>query len=126
MAQRQHVQQISQPADRIMAALVAGLELEFGRCAGEALAHRFLAAEECDFAWDARGQERWLGCYDARGTDDDDDDILLDRVAIFGRLDGKRFVATMIVDGEGQAHAMLGKREFASENEAREAFLAAC
>src|SRR3546814_7858594 len=50
---------------RVMKALVAGLELEFGRGAGKALAGRFLEAEEVDFRWEARVEERWLGAYDS-------------------------------------------------------------
>ena len=65
--------------DRVMAALLSGLELEFGRGAGEELAHRFLAAEEADFCWDARVEERWIGAYERP----DDEEFELDRVAIF-------------------------------------------
>jgi hypothetical protein len=70
--------------DRVMAALVSGLELEFGSGAGEALAHRFLDAEEADFRWDARVEERWIATYE----DIDDDGLALGRIAICGRLDG--------------------------------------
>src|SRR3546814_13362687 len=49
---------------RVMKALVAGLELEFGRGAGKALAGRFLEAEEVDFRWEARVEGRGLGAYD--------------------------------------------------------------
>ena len=111
-------QPISVASDRVMAALVSGLEIEFGRGAGEALAHRFLEAEEVDFHWDARVSERWIGSYESL----DDDDLELDRVRIFGRLDGKWFVAVMIVDGDGNAHGMMGKRIFGREREALVAF----
>lgn len=105
--------------DRVMAALVSGLELEFGRGAGEALAHRFLDAEEADFRWDARIEERWIGsCESPNG-----EEYELDRIAICGRLDGKWFCATMIVDGEGQAHGMVGCRQFRSLVRARDAML---
>ena len=112
------MQSIGVASDRVMAALISGLEIEFGRGAGEALAHRFLDAEEVDFLWDARLQERWIGAY----ASVDEEEIELDRVAIIGRLDGKWFVAVMIVDGDGNAHGMMGKRTFGSEREAREAF----
>lgn len=112
------VQPISVAADRVMAALVAGLEIEFGRGAGEALAHRFLEAERQDFHWDARLQERWIGAYESI----DDDGIELDRVRIFGHLDGRWFVAVMIVDGDGNPHGMMGKRSFGRAGEARAAF----
>lgn len=111
-------QPISVAADRVMAALVSGLEIEFGHGVGEALAHRFLEAEESDFLWDAREQERWIATYEST----DDDEIDLDRVRIFGRLDGRWFVAVMIVDGNGNAHGMVGKREFGRRKQALAAF----
>jgi len=104
--------------DHVMATLVAGLEIEFGRGAGEALAARFLEAEESDFLWDARVSERWLGAYPAQ----DEENFELDRVAIMGRLDGRWFVAVSIVDGDGNPHGLMGQREFGSERAAREAF----
>ena len=111
-------QPISVASDRVMAALVSGLEIEFGHGAGEALAHRFLEAEESDFLWDARLQERWLGTYESI----DDDEIDLDRVRIAGRLGGRWFVAVMIVDGDGNPHGMMGKREFGGRTQALAAF----
>ena len=113
-------QPIGAASDRVMAALVAGLEIEFGRGAGEALAQRFLEAEESDFLWEARQSERWLGAY----ASIDDDDVELDRVAILGRLDGRWFVAVSIVDGDGNAQGLMGRRSFRSERQAREAFAA--
>lgn len=111
-------QPVSVASDRVMAALVLGLEIEFGHGVGEALAHRFLEAEETDFLWDARNQERWIGAYESI----DDDGIDLDRVRIFGRLDGKWFVAVMIVDGDGSARGVIGKREFGRRKQALAAF----
>ena len=115
------IQQIGAASDRVMATLVAGLEIEFGRGAGAALAARFLDAEDADFRWEARQFERWLGSY----ASNDDDDLLLDRVAVCGCLDGTWFTSTMIVDGDGAAHGMLGCRTFGSEKSARAAFVAA-
>ena len=112
------MQSVGTASDRVMAALVSGLEMEFGRGAGEALAQRFLEAEEIDFLWDAREQERWIGTYESAG----DEDFELDRVAIVGRLDGRWFVATMIVDGDGNAHGMMGKRTFRGRAQARQTF----
>jgi len=112
------VQTISAAADRVMAALVSGLEHEFGRGAGEALAHRFLEAEAVEFHWDARTEERWIGAY----WGGSDDGLELDRVRVLGRLDGRWFVAVMIVDGDGDAHGMMGMRSFASAIGARQAF----
>lgn len=110
-------QPISAASDRVMATLIAGLEIEFGRGAGEGLAQHFLAAEDADFRWDVRIEERWLGAYESG----DAEDFWLDRVAICGRLDRKWFAATMIVDGDGNAHGMLGCREFRSRKAASEA-----
>jgi len=112
------MQSVGVASDRVMAALISGLEIEFGRGVGEALAHRFLEAEEVDFHWEARVQERWIGAYESA----DEEDIELDRIAIVGRLDGKCFVAMMIVDGDGNAHGMMGRRIFGRESEARAAF----
>ncbi|MGY4398824.1 hypothetical protein ACVWZA_004034 [Sphingomonas sp. UYAg733] len=112
------MQSIGTASDRVMAALLSGLEIEFGRGAGEALAQRFLEAEEVDFHWDARVQERWIGAY----ASVDEEDLELDRVAIVGRLDGKWFVAVMIVDGDGNAHGMMGKRRFRGRVQAQQAF----
>ena len=114
------VQAFSAASDRVMAALIAGLELEFGRGAAEGLAQRFLAAEECDLHWDARVEERWISAYESA----DEDDFELDRVAICGRIDGRWFAAMCIVDGDGMAHGMMGKRTFRSVRAAREAFAA--
>lgn len=112
------MQQVSVASDRVMAALIAGLEIEFGTRTAEALAHRFIAAEEADFCWDARTEERWLGSY----WTDDEDYIELDRVAIFGMLDNRWFVAVCVIDGDEMAHGMIGKRDFDSAEEARAAF----
>nr|WP_198148511.1 hypothetical protein [Sphingomonas sp. Y57] len=110
---------IGTASDRVMMKLVAGLEIEFGRGAGQALGERFLEAEEVDFLWDAREQERWLGSYEG-GIEDMD--FELDRVAILGCLDGQWFVATVIVDGDGQPHGLLGRRRFDSRNAADAAY----
>jgi hypothetical protein len=112
------ISSISESTDRVMARLIAGLQIEFGCRAAEGLAHHFLEAEEVDFHWDARISERWLGAYQAQ----DDDELELDRVSIMGRLDGRWFIATCIVDGDGNAHGMLGCRDFRSESVARKAY----
>jgi hypothetical protein len=102
-----------------MEVLVAGLELEFGRGAGEALARRFLAAEDVDFRWEARILERWIGAYESNG----EEDLELDRIAICGRLGGRWFSAVMLVDGDGQAHGMIGCREMETQVQAQDAML---
>jgi hypothetical protein len=97
---------IKKASDRVTSALIAGLEREFGRGAGEALAQRFLAAEEADFCWDARADERWIGSYESL----DDEDFELDRIAICGWLDGRWFASVMLVDGDGMPHGMIARR----------------
>ena len=112
------LQSIGVASDRVFSSLVSGLEDEFGRGAGAALAQRFLEAEEVDFHWESRVLERWIGAY----ATIDEDDVELDRIAILGRLDGQYFLATMIVDGDGNAHGMMGRRVFESAEAARRAF----
>ncbi|GGC04895.1 hypothetical protein GCM10011494_24300 [Novosphingobium endophyticum] len=109
---------ITQVRDTILSALVQGLETEFGHGAGEALAQRFLEAEECDFLWDARCSERWLGSYPGA----DDDEIELERIAICGRLGRCWFAATLIVDGEGSPHGVIARRDFARRQAAERAY----
>lgn len=113
------VQSIGTASDDIAATLTAGLEIEFGRGAGEALAGQFLAAEEADYRWDVRVEERWLGSYGGG----EEGELELDRIAIWGLLDGCWFIALMLVDGERMAHGMTRVRTFDSRTEAREAML---
>lgn len=112
-------QAIAATSDRVMATLVAGLELEFGRGAAEGLAQRFLAAEACEFCWEARIEERWLGAYEGLGDEEGEE---LDRVAMLSFLDGAWVVAVCLVDGEGDACGMIGRRSFTRLEAAREAF----
>ncbi|MDR7154832.1 hypothetical protein J2W40_001647 [Sphingobium xenophagum] len=111
------VQPIALASDRVMAALKSGLELEFGRGAGEALAARFLEAEETDIRWDARARERWVGAYITQ-----EEELELDRIVATGFLDGRWFVGMFIVDGDGNAHGMLCCRTFACDEAASQAF----
>ncbi|MBZ9648154.1 hypothetical protein K9B33_11395 [Sphingobium sp. 3R8] len=111
------VQPIALASDRVMTALIAGLELEFGRGAGEALASRFMEAEDIDIHWDARNEERWIGAYGSQ-----EGYVELDRIAATGFLDGPWFVALFIVDGDGNAHGMLSCRKCASADAAALAF----
>jgi hypothetical protein len=112
------VSSIREASDRVMAKLISGLEIEFGSRAAQGLAQHFLTCEEVDFHWDARASEWWLGAYEAQ----DEDDLELDRILIMGQLDGRWFVATCIVDGDGNPHYMLGCRDFDDEKLAIEAF----
>lgn len=113
------VQSIGTASDRVIATLTAGLEIQFGRGVGEALAHRFLEAEETDFLWDARIEERWLGSYESI----DEEHLELDRIAICGRLDGRWFASVMLVDGDGMAHGTIGKRTCPNRRLAHEAMI---
>jgi hypothetical protein len=114
------IDSIGAASDRVMKALIEGLEVEFGQPAGRALAERFLAAEEIDFHWDARSRERWLGAYQAI----EEEDFELDRVAVLGLLDGEWFVAVCIVDGDGRAHGLAGCRHCATMAEAEAGYAA--
>ena len=114
MAMMQHIA----AGKTVLSVLSAGLEREFGQGVGAALAARFLEAEESDFLWEARISERWLGRYwsaDEEGSDD------LDRVAILARLGRAWSVAVLIIDGEGCAHGLMGRRDFRRKSEAARA-----
>ena len=100
-----------------MAAVVPGLEVDFGHSVGKALGQRFLDAEESDFLWDARVGERWLGAFEGLG----DDEKKLDRMAICGRLGGHWFMAIMLVDGEGTPAGTIAHRVCGSRKSARRA-----
>ena len=113
-----HFNTIDEASDRVLAALVAGLDMEFGRGAGIALADHYIDAEESDFLWEMRVSERWLGNYEGS----EDEDLELDRVAIIGRWEGRFYVAVSIVDGDGMVHGLMARRDFGSEDEAKEAF----
>lgn len=86
------------------------------------LTAHFVAAEEADFCWEARHSERWLGGYEGLEAQD----FELDRIAIVGRLEVQWFIATLLVDGDGSAHALLFPRNFSGEIAARKAFDALC
>ena len=105
-------------ANRTFERLVAGLEIEFGQAAAEGLAQQFIEAEDADFAWEARHAQRWLGCYESL----DDEEELLDRMAVMGRMGDRFYVAILIVDEGERVQAMLGKRDFATQIEALEAY----
>ena len=115
------VQSIAAASDRVMATLIAGLEIEFGAGADVVLARRFIAAEEGDFLWDARVEERWLGAYESL----EDSRFELDRIAIWGQLDGQWFAAVCLVDGDGVAHGLLERRLFGRRDQARKALATA-
>lgn len=109
------IQSIGPASERVFQTLLAGLELEFGHDAGEALARRFIEAEDTDFLWDARREERWIGGYESL----DDEDVALERIAICGRIDGRWYMSVMLVDGDGQPHGTLGRRFCRSFKQAR-------
>ncbi|MBB5686312.1 hypothetical protein [Sphingobium boeckii] len=113
-------QSIGSASDRVMAALISGLEVEFGTGIGGSLTAHFLAAEEADYTWDARIMERWIGAYDGA----DGLEIELDRIAILGRLDGDFYCAICLVDGDGMVHGLTQKRMFECETAAHDAYVA--
>ncbi|SDA36884.1 hypothetical protein [Sphingomonas sp. NFR15] len=79
----------SEGRHREMAALVPGLESEFGRDMERPLADRFLSADTSDFLWDARVQGRWIGPYES--GDNDEIDLVRFRIsAVAGRSFDRR------------------------------------
>lgn len=86
---------ISGTADRVFERLVSGLEAEFGSAAAEGLARVFVEAEGGDFYWEAREKLRWLGLWESLDEERED---ALDRLAVAGILDGRCYVAVLLVD----------------------------
>jgi hypothetical protein len=105
--------------DRVFDRLVSGLESAFGRSAAEGLARHFIEAEGADFYWEARLRERWLGTYEGL---EEDAGAVLDRVAVFGFLDGLFYVAVVLLDAIDGVEALLGLRQFERQGEAERAF----
>ena len=112
------VQTIGMASERVLHCLATGRGIADRGSVGEIIDRHILAAEEADFHWDARLSERWLGQY----FNADDDEIELDRVATFGRIDGHWFAATSIIDGDGMPHGMTNQRAFDTRHEAERAF----
>jgi hypothetical protein len=110
---------IGKASDHVFERIVSGLEPSFGRSAAEGLARQFIEAEGADFCWEARLAERWLGAYERLDADDGD---ALDRVAVFGLLDGLFYVAVVLLDAGESVEGMLGMRQFERREEAERAF----
>lgn len=106
-------------ANDVFPALLNDLEIEFGTSEVGAVAARFVDAERADFHWAARISERHLGHYESL---DDDEDREFERVAIIDRLNGRWYVATCIVDGDGAVQDLIGLRSFGSAVHAARAF----
>ena len=109
-------------ADRVFERLVSGLESAFGRNAAEGLARHFIEAEDGDFYWDARERMRFLGGWESI---DEDQDEALDRVVVAGVLDGRYYVAVLVMDGWDAVQGLLGVRHFDDRAVADKAFVAA-
>lgn len=110
---------IANASDRVFERLVSGLETSFGRSAAEGLARHFIEAEGADFYWEARQREKWIGTYERL---EEDGGEALDRVAVFGFLDGLFYVAVLLVDAIGRVEALLGLRHFERRDAAERAF----
>ncbi len=110
---------ISGAADRVFERLVSGLEAEFGRAAAEGLARVFVEAEGGDFYWEAREKLRWLGLWESLDEERDDS---LDRLAVAGILDGRCYVAVLLVDSRDAVQGLLGVRHFEDRAAADDAF----
>ena len=112
------VQTIGMASAHVLNTLEKGCNIAVRRTAGEAIDRQILASEEADFHWGTRLSERWLGAYYSA----DEDEMDLDRVAIVGRIDGRWFAATSIIDGDGMPHGITNRRTFDSRYEAERAF----
>jgi hypothetical protein len=99
--------------------LVDALRAEFGAV----LAARILDAEELDFLWDARVSERYLGQHFGQDLGlGNDDGCELSRVAIVSFLDGLWHVGVCVIDGDGNAVALLWQYDCDHFDEAQAAF----
>ena len=111
-------QSIGMASGRVLHSLARGCKIDDRRTLGEAIDRQILASEEADFHWDARLSERWVGAYYSA----DENEIELDRVAIVGRIDGRWFAATSIIDGDGMPHGITNRRTFDTRHQAEMAF----
>ena len=81
-------------------------------------AYLFSDFETIDRHWEARLEERLLGFYESLDEDEEE----LARVAILGRCGDLWFVATCLVDGQGEVQDLLGTRSFGAYAEADRAY----
>lgn len=114
---------IAKASDHVFERLVSGMEGAFGRNAAEGLARHFIEAEGAEFYWEARVRERWLGAYESLDCEKVE---VLDRVAVFGLLDGLYYVAVVLVQPLGGVDALLGQRPFERREDAERAFEITC
>ena len=110
---------IGEASDRVFDRIVSGLESTFGRSAAEGLARHFIEAEGADFYWEARQREKWIGTYERL---DDGAGEALDRVAVFGILDGLFYIAVVLLDAIDGVEALLGLRQFERREDAESAY----
>ena len=111
-------QTLGMASAQVLNSLETGYKIAERRTAGETIDRQILISGEADFHWDVRLSERWVGAYYSA----DEDEIELDRVAIFGRIDGRWFAATSIIDGDGMPHGIANRRIFDTRQEAERAF----
>lgn len=109
---------ISVAANARCDALVEGLRAEFGAI----MADRILEAEACDYLWEARVKERYLGQHIDVGLGDFEDERELSRIAVLSCLGGLWYTASCLVDGDGTAVDLLWKRSFDGREAAEAAF----
>ena len=100
------------------AALLSGLRSEFDAADVSEIAARFVECEACDFYWEARIQEAWVGEYECL----DDDGETLDRIAILSDFGGRFHVGIALVDGDGGIHDLRAYSSFTSVWDAEGAF----
>jgi hypothetical protein len=100
--------------------LLHDLETAFGGDDLRAIADRFIAAERAEFCWEGRIAEMKLGVLESL----EQEGQALARVAILGYFRGRYYVATCLVDGVRDVHALLRLREFDEFEAAEAAFVA--
>lgn len=100
------------------ARLVEELRLELGCADVGALAERIFEAEEADFHWEGRVQERYLGQQLPIDLDDEE----LARMAILSFVEGRWHAGVCLVDGDGGAADLFWIRSFDQRDHAADAF----
>jgi hypothetical protein len=102
--------------------LVRELQAEFRHGDVGGLANRIVESEAADFYWEARVRERYLGQHFDVDENADGFDEELARVAMLSFFARTWHVGACLVDGEGQACALLWRRSFGSFGEAEAEF----
>lgn len=96
-------------------AQLEALKIQFGAV----IASRIFEAEAVDFHWQARVRERYIGHYEDSACGGEEE---LSRIAIVSELNDQWHAGVCLVDGDGEAEALLWLRTFSQLEEALDLF----